>query len=169
MPGGIKVVAGNLTLNSNGTFSFVPATGFIGTVDYSYTISDGSLTDTANVKLYITGANTTVAVDDSYLGVAGINITGNVKNNDYDPQGYTQTVTAQTDASTIHGKVTLLANGSFTYTPNVGYSGTDQFVYTICNNGIPQACDTATVYLNLISVTKSCLISNKNVTPRIIR
>ena len=166
--GGTKAVAGNLTLNSDGTFSFVPLTGFVGTVDYNYTISDGhGGTDNASVKLYITGANTTVAVDDSYYGNAGTNITGNVKANDYDPMGYSQTITAQTNAPTAHGKITLLTDGSFIYTPNAGYFGTDQFIYTICNSATPQACNKATVYLNVAKTTKSCLISNKMITTEI--
>ncbi|MEL0645774.1 hypothetical protein V6251_15445, partial [Olleya sp. Ti.3.14] len=33
--------------------------------------------------------------------------------------------------------------------PNAGYVGTDSFVYTICDNGTPQACDQATVYLTV--------------------
>ena len=39
--------------------------------------------------------------------------------------------------------------GVFTYTPNAGFSGTDSFVYTICDDGSPIACDEATVYITV--------------------
>jgi gliding motility-associated-like protein len=56
-----------------------------------------------------------------------------------------------TDASPLsgpsNGTVTLIADGSFTYTPDTGFVGTDSFVYSIVDSGAPQATDTATVYI----------------------
>ena len=166
---GVIVQAGTLNLHSNGTFTFIPETGFTGTVNYNYTISDGSLTDTAVVTLYVTGGNSTFATDDAYIGNAGVAITGNVKTNDYDPEGNNQTVDTSVLTSPTKGSLTLNADGSFTYTPNSGFYGTDRFIYKTCDNANPGACDTATVYLNVYSSTKSCLISNKNVTTKLIR
>jgi len=40
------------------------------------------------------------------------------------------TLTTQVVTSTAHGTLVLNANGSFTYTPVVGYVGPDQFTYT---------------------------------------
>ncbi|MBK9225168.1 MAG: hypothetical protein IPO23_12145 [Flavobacterium sp.] len=37
-----------------------------------------------------------------------------------------------------------------TLQPIPNFSGTDQFTYTVCDNGTPQACDTATVYITVI-------------------
>ncbi len=48
-----------------------------------------------------------------------------------------------------HGSLILNADGSFTYTPNANYNGTDSFTYTV-SDGI--ASDTATVNLNVTSV-----------------
>lgn len=166
---GATVLAGTLNLHSNGTFTFIPETGFTGKVTYNYTISDGSLTDTAVVTLYVTGGNSTFATDDAYIGNAGVAITGNVKTNDYDPESNSQTVNTTAVTLPTHGTLSLQTNGSFSYTPTAGFYGTDTFVYKTCDTANPSACDNATVYLNVYSSTKSCLISNKNVTPRIIR
>ena len=38
-----------VTLNSGGTLSIVPQTGFVGTIEFSYSVSDGELEGTANV------------------------------------------------------------------------------------------------------------------------
>jgi hypothetical protein len=74
-------------------------------------------------------------------------VSGNVKTNDSDAEGHTQTVVAQT--TTIPGKGTLVlsANGSFAFTPAFNYAGPVLFVYTTCDNGTPQACADATLYV----------------------
>ena len=43
----------------------------------------------------------------------------------------------------------LHADGTFTYKPNTGYVGTDQFVYEIFDTENPPSRDSATVYLNI--------------------
>ncbi len=108
--------------------------------------------DTATVTIDIlpnpTG-NSTVAVDDSYFGPEDSPITGNVLINDYDPQGHTQSVNTIPVAVPLHGVVNLNSNGTFVYTPALNYNGPDKFVYRVCDNGTPQACTQATVYLLL--------------------
>ncbi len=64
----------------------------------------------------------------------------------------------------INGTVTLNADGTITYTPNVGFSGIDTFQYSICSNEYNTACDIATVKINVTNcnaVTSENLISGK--------
>lgn len=166
--------AGTLVLNPNGTYTFVPAAGFTGTINpVTYTISDGNGgTDTANIYITVVGAgsttNYTFANDDANSAPKGVTMTGNVKTNDTDPEGNTTTVTAATvfsvngvangTALTIGtatvipgvGSVTLNANGTYSFVPVATYVGTVVIPYTICDNGTPQACDTATLYLTAL-------------------
>ena len=93
--------------------------------------------------------NITVANDDAYYGFPDMDITGNVSDNDTDPEGDAQTVNTTPVSGPSNGSVVLNADGSFVYTPNPGYSGTDQFVYEVCDDGTPQACDQATVYISI--------------------
>ena len=44
-----------------------------------------------------------------------------------------------------NGSVTISANGHFVYTPNVGFSGTDTFTYTIANSVDGSLVGTGTV------------------------
>ncbi|MBE0640390.1 MAG: tandem-95 repeat protein, partial [Bacteroidales bacterium] len=95
--------------------------------------------------------NTTDAADDAYATTKDVAITRNVSVNDYDAEGDNQNsftvVSGPGDGSlTAFNAVT----GTFTYTPDNGYSGPDQFVYVVCDDGIPTACDTATVYLMIL-------------------
>ena len=41
-------------------------------------------------------------------------------------------------------------DGTYSYKPNARFFGNDQFVYSVCDNGSPVACDTATVYLTVL-------------------
>ena len=89
-------------------------------------------------------------MDDAYYGFPDTDITGNVLDNDTDPEGNTQTVDAASPLSgPSNGTVTMNPDGTFTYTPNPGYVGTDQFVYEIFDNGSPVATDKATVYISI--------------------
>jgi hypothetical protein len=67
--------------------------------------------------------------------------------NDVEPTaGQTLTAALVTDAS--HGKVTLSANGSFTYVPQGIWRGTDQFTYRAIGGG--GMADTSTVVLRVL-------------------
>jgi len=59
--------------------------------------------------------------------------------------GYGNTLTALLTASPAHGTVTLNSNGSFTYTPEAGYTGPDAFSYKALNGDI--ASDATSVEL----------------------
>ena len=69
-------------------------------------------------------------------------------NNDSDLNGFDIAVVAHTQPA--HGTLVLNADGSYTYTPEPDYYGSDSFTYTITNfNG---RADTATVYLTVLPV-----------------
>ena len=95
-----------------------------------------------------TFVNTTNAIDDINITFANTPVTGNVFTNDFDLEGNTQVITSNTTPA--NGAVVINpTTGVYTYTPNTGYTGVDTFTYTICDNGVPQACDTATVTINV--------------------
>jgi uncharacterized repeat protein (TIGR01451 family) len=74
----------------------------------------------------------------------------NVSTNDVYPPG--STFAKLTDPS--HGSVTFNADGSYTYTPASGYSGTDSFTYQVCEPAPNQAlCSTATVHITITPPT----------------
>src|SRR5207237_9073616 len=71
-----------------------------------------------------------VAVNDSYNGTEDTPLTiaaPGVLGNDTDVDG--NPLTAAVLAQPAHGTVTVNANGSFTYTPALHYSGTDSLTY----------------------------------------
>ncbi|WP_415373958.1 ice-binding family protein [Patiriisocius sp. Uisw_017] len=146
---------GSVVVNPDGSYIYTPDLGFIGQDIFTYTICDNGtpvLCDTAVVIIQIIpdDRNITVANDDAYYGFADMNISGNLMDNDFDPEGDNQLVDTPSPVSgPSNGILVLNVDGSFTYTPNAGYTGTDQFVYSIFDNGTPVATDLAVVYLTV--------------------
>ena len=122
--------SGTVTINPDGTLTYTPAATFTGTDTITYTVSDGnggSVTTTQTVTVaLVNGAP--VAVDDAATTRGDRPVTVDVLANDRDADGDTLTVTA---ASAQRGSVTINANGSLTYTPAAGFTGTDTISYTV--------------------------------------
>ncbi|MDT0556997.1 Ig-like domain-containing protein, partial [Patiriisocius hiemis] len=130
-------------------------TDFVGEDTFTYEIVDDNATPaTDDAVLTITVnpplVNTTDANDDAYSGNQGATITGNVLDNDNDLEGDTQTVNTMPVSGPTNGVLVLNADGTFTYTPNdPNFIGVDSFIYSVCDDGTPQACDEATVSLTI--------------------
>ena len=65
--------------------------------------------------------------------------------NDSDPEMGPLTLTSVFGA--VGGTPTINPNGTITFTPNNGFTGTASYQYVICDNGIPALCDTATDFV----------------------
>ena len=141
---------GTLSLNADGTFDYTPNAGFVGTDDFFYVLDDGNGgTDTASVSITVTAAppvNTPpVAADDTATTEEGVLVSGNVLSNDTDADG--DALSASLDVGPTNGALSLNADGSFDYTPNAGFTGTDSFTYTVDDgNG---GTDTGTVTITV--------------------
>ena len=92
-------------------------------------------------------------VDDAYNTNEDVVLNGTtVLVNDSDPDGGVLTVNTTPVTNVTNGVLLLNADGTFTYTPNFGFNGTDSFVYTVCDNGIPVLCSNATVTITVGAV-----------------
>lgn len=127
--------SGQLVLNADGTFTYTPALNFTGSVTFQYRARDasGALSEIATVTINVTGVNDPpTATADGYTVATGNTLTVSAANgvlaNDADPDAGT-TLTAVLVSSTSNGTLTLNADGSFTYVPNPGFTGTDSFTY----------------------------------------
>lgn len=88
------------------------------------------LTDHANDRIHRAGPQRApTAGDDSVSVATGGQATGNVLAND---TGTRLAVTAHTSAG--HGGLTILASGTFSYTPEKGYLGADSVTYTVTDS-----------------------------------
>jgi hypothetical protein len=138
---------GMVVINADNTVTYTPAMNFNGTDTFTYTISDGQLTDTATVTVTVTPQNDAPdARDDAATTVVNTPVTIPVLANDVDPDGDPLTVTAVTTPA--NGAVVINADNTVTYTPNLGFTGTDTFTYTISDPG--GLMDTATVTVTVM-------------------
>jgi len=137
-----------LTLNANGSFSYSPVSNYVGNDSFSYMANDGKAnSNVATVTIRITSAGNTAprAINDSYTMKINTTLTVSapgVLGNDTDANG--DTLMAILSNNVTHGTLQLKANGSFVYTPNPGYTGTDTFRYR-ANDGSQSNTATVTI------------------------
>lgn len=153
---------GRVTISAAGDFlTYTPATGFFGNETFSYTIRDqAGVTDRAFVSITITPPITNpIAVDDSFQ------VATNSSNNALavlanDLSGRNPPIQIVDATPSVNGLVTVDRAGTsdpaddvIRYTPNPGFSGTDQFTYTILDSrstsggGPVQSSATVTVFV----------------------
>jgi VCBS repeat-containing protein len=123
---------GTLALAADGSYRYVPAANYSGGDSFTYRADDGSAASPpALVSVTVTPVNDApVAVLDSYSVAQDSTLVQpapGVLANDHDVDG--PLLAAQLVSQPIRGSVTLLANGSFTYAPDAGFSGVDTFQY----------------------------------------
>ena len=138
---------GSLTLNSDGSFTYVPTTHWYGTDSMVVRASDGILYS-SNQTFSITVSDMAPYVqNDTYTLVNGstynVSAANGVLHNDSDSDGDTLTATLGTGPS--HGSLTLNSDGSFAYTPNSGWSGSDSFTYTDSDGVLSSSAATVTL------------------------
>ena len=138
---------GTLSLSPNGTFTFIPANGFAGTVTFTYTLTAvvNGAADTANVTIVVNGKprpqNDTVTTNED------TDVTFDPRTNDTDPNGGPLTITRIVIPPT-HGDVVI--STTLTYTPDPNYNGPDSLVYEVCD--ATNLCATATVNITVVPV-----------------
>ena len=129
-----NVSHGTLVLNADGTFSYNPNANFHGEDSFTYRAFDGvKYSEIATVTITVYSVNDApVAVDDSYVTNEDtqleVNAVLGVLANDSDVDG--DTLCAILVSGGI-GTLTLNADGSFSYTPEPNFTGTDVFVYKV--------------------------------------
>ena len=178
---------GSLTLNADGTYTYVTDANHadvlaLGAGDapltetFTYTITDGTQTDTAIITVNVSGVNDApTATNDTIAATSGSDATGTILSNDSDPDGTTPSLSAIETGSSVgggtagsignalpgtYGSLTLNADGTYTYVTDTNHVDvlalgvgdaplTETFTYTITDG---TETDTATITVNVSGV-----------------
>ena len=145
---------------TTGEITYTPNAGFIGTDSLVYFVCDDGTPQppkctTASLIITVGAAvnQPPVANDDSRNVPEDQAVGIPVVFNDTDPDGVIDPTTVTIVTPPANGSVSVNpTTGDVVYTPNPNFNGTDSFTYSVCDNGSPVLCDTATVTLNLYPV-----------------
>jgi VCBS repeat-containing protein len=146
---------GSVTLNPDGTFTFTPAENFNGTTSFTYKVNDGTAdSNVATVTVNVGAVNDApVATGDSYGASEDtplvIDAKAGVLANDIDIDS--AALTAAVVAGPAHGTLHLNADGSFTYTPNTDFNGTDSFTYKASDGSLDSNVATVTIAVGAVN------------------
>lgn len=132
---------GTVTVAPNGTGTWTPPVGFVGTTTSTYTLSDGSATDTATVTLTVNGPP--VAATSSATTATDTATEIDLLAGSSDPNGDTVTVASVTQPAA--GAVVLGTDGVARYTPPTGFTGTTTFDYVLTDGRGGSTTRTVTV------------------------
>jgi len=145
---------GTLTLNANGSFEYVPTPSYSGTDTFQYTANNaGGASPAATVRIDVINNTPPVADDDgpytvtedATLTVVAPGILGN--DTDVDPNS----LTALLVTGPANGALTLNGDGSFTYSPNPNFNGSDSFMYKANDGSIDSNVATVTISVTAVN------------------
>jgi hypothetical protein len=144
------VVNGTLTLNPDGTYSYEPNPGYVGSDSFTYSVVDpeiGAAPTQADVTIDVTNT-LPVLNNDTATTRQATNVDGNVLTNDLDADGDTLTAALVSGPANAESFV-LNADGSFSYKPASGFVGEDSFTYSARDPEIGAVPGQATVTITV--------------------
>lgn len=152
----------------DGSFVFTPPPLWAGTVTFQFNVSDGILSSgtPATATIEVTDQAPVAGAPGPYYVAAGdvddspntltVEAPG-VLTGAYDGDG--DKITAQLISGPSNGQLTLNQDGSFKYTPNVGFSGTDSFIFVV-SDGIKQSGPTKVTLFSVLGKLDAATIKD---------
>lgn len=138
---------GLVTMNTNGTYVYVPPTGFSGIDTFTYTAVDAfdNMTQgTVTITVLLVAVNNVGSTNEN-IPFNGPSVLTNDIGSGLSVSAYDQTTTA--GGSVVMNTTT----GTYTYTPPKGFIGVDTFTYTAIDSSNNTA--TATVFITVTAVS----------------
>jgi len=150
---------GKVTVNSDGSYTYVPDTNYSGSDSFTFKVNDGELdsevqtiTITVTPVIIIPGGgipvnNAPTAHNGSLTVQEDTPTNGQLTGSDMDTG---TTLTYELVTGTSHGNVTVNSDGNYTYTPDPDYNGSDSFTFKV-NDGALDS-EVKTIIITVIPV-----------------
>ena len=144
-----SVAHGVLDFRPDGSFIYTPEADFEGPDSFRYSAAGGARTSSpVVVRIIVTGENDPpVTGEDYYLAIADqelvIDAGSGLLSNDSDVDSLTLSVTVT--SSPAHGELSMNEDGSFSYMPSPGFSGSDSFTYRVSDGSVYSGPATVTI------------------------
>ncbi|PIX00698.1 MAG: hypothetical protein COZ79_10880, partial [Hydrogenophilales bacterium CG_4_8_14_3_um_filter_62_83] len=135
---------GTLVFHADGSYTYTPTADYNGPDSFTYTVFDAAAGESLTRTVHITINPVADIVSDDARTDENKPVTIPVLSNDTFEGS--PVVTSVTQGS--HGSATINADGTVTYTPDLGWSGQDGFTYTVTSGG---ATETASVKVTVIA------------------
>ncbi|GMG76919.1 hypothetical protein ShirakiTB12_53880 [Priestia megaterium] len=144
-------VNGILILNPDGTFTYTPNPGFIGTDPFTVSVqNETGLNAATTVQITVTQLANQIVVSNTIVRtVEGQSVNGELSVRDQLNRPLTYTL----NNLPAYGTVILNPDGTFVYTPTIGVSGTDQFDVLVQNDQGDQAIASVSIIIDPVQST----------------
>ena len=143
---GSQPANGTVTINPNGTYTYTPNGNYNGPDSFTYTVTDGTSVVTYTVSVAVGPVNDApVAQDNTHTTAEDTSVSGTISFTDIDTP--TAQITVSLETAPTSGTVIVNGDGTYTYTPNANFHGTDSFVVRVADpaGGFDLATVTITV------------------------
>jgi len=140
---------GVLDLEADGSFRYTAPEGFRDPVTFTYRATDGTL-ESPEATVRLTLNHSPNAAPEGYAtneyGVLKVSALEGVLGNDSDPNG--DSLTASMTLAPSRGSLSLAPDGSFTYIPGNGLSGSDTFKYVASDGALQSVPVTVNLFVS---------------------
>ncbi|TDE41574.1 tandem-95 repeat protein, partial [Flavobacterium rhamnosiphilum] len=168
-PGTAQIIAvtnGTVNITAAGAITFTPSLNYNGAVSFPYVINDGNGgTATANEEITVMAVNDNPVVDNdtNVMLEDGTPATGDLTDaGDTDPDGTTLLMNTTPVSGPSNGTIVINADGTYTYTPNANFNGTDVITVEVCDQGmpLPANCVNQTLTITVTPVNDAPVVDN---------
>ncbi len=135
---------GSLTLNSGGSFSYTPLSTFAGTDYFSFEAYDGNFYSTSQQVEIDVSETPPTAGNPMYSLLNNQTLNVSAADGVVAASSGDSPLTASLYSGPTHGSLSLNSDGSFSYTPDATWVGTDRFQFTV-SDGISTSNGTVTL------------------------
>ncbi|MNS10466.1 HYR domain protein [compost metagenome] len=155
---------GNVVLNSNGSFTYIPAAGFVGTDSFTYMANDGKVNSNVVTVIINVTASPNVPPTANTIVVnthENVSVIVDVISHVVDPNNNLDKSSLAIVSGPVNGSFTISPDYRVIYTPDPGFFGQDRFTFRICD--LAGACTTADVIVNVDRIQADLAITKVSV------